>query len=50
MTKCGVKKCTNNADVKDGGVNYCAKCWIKIRYKWFKNNLNKTDKLRRNYG
>ena len=50
MTKCNVKSCNKKADVKDKGTYYCAKCWIKIRYQWFKHELTKENKTRRIYG
>ena len=40
MTKC---KCGKRADVKEDNKYYCAKCWIKYRYIWFKNSY-KTNK------
>ena len=40
MTKC---KCGKRADIKEDNKYYCAKCWIKYRYIWFKNSY-KTNK------
>lgn len=36
MTKC---KCGKRADVKEDTKYYCAKCWIKYRFIWFKNSF-----------
>ena len=40
MKRCS---CGKKADAIDKDIFYCARCWIKYRYIWFKNSY-KTNK------